>query len=387
MTVTTQTASGNSAGGHAGDHSASEALGLWEPQRTLTLGQARRHSARIKVLRRALVIFSIGLAGVVGWQFSAQPAGFDLVDNPNDSVRMTNPRYSGRTADNLPYYLTAGEAVREAGKANAVTLAAPVLDFYRAPGAAVSKIMAAQGVYNDRDKVLDLAGAVDLKTDDGYQCQTAQAHIKARDKIINGEEPIACQGNFGTVNGNAFEIANNYKTFVFKGGMNAVIERDATLASKRSGSSSVGLGFGGDGPIAITATQGIYQSAITTLDGNVVVIQDGTRITSDNMVIERAELPKDGAPAGSLKLGEVTTINADGNFVYITPERTVRGDRGVYEREKEIITVTGNVALTQPSGAVVRGNRMVYNLRTKNAQFGERCVGENCGRVTFGTGQ
>lgn len=383
MTVTIQTATGNP----AGDNRASEALGLWEPQRTLTLGQARRHSVRIKVLRRALVVFSVALAGVVGWQFSAQPAGFDLADNPNDSVRMTNPRYSGRTADNLPYYLTAGEAVREAGKANAVMLAAPVLDFYRAPGAAVSKIMAAQGVYNDRDKVLDLAGAVDLKTDDGYQCQTAQARIMARDKIINGGEPIACQGNFGTVNGNAFEITDNYKTFIFKDGMDAVIERDASLASQGSGRNSVGLGFGGDGPIAITATQGTYQSATTTLDGNVVVIQDGTRITSDNMVIERAQLPKDGAPAGSLKLGAVTTINATGNFVYITPERTVRGDSGVYEREKEIITVTGNVALTQPSGAVVRGSRMTYNLRTKNAQFGERCVGENCGRVTFGTGQ
>lgn len=380
MTVSTPT--------DAASHSVSEALGLWEPQRTLTLGQARRHSARIKLLRRLLLAAAVAFAGVVGWQFGAQPAGFDLVDNPNDSVRMTNPRYSGRTADNLPYYLTAGEAVREAGNTNAVMLAAPVLDFYRAPGAAVSKIMAANGVYNDRDKVLDLAGSVDLKTDDGYECQTAQARIMARDKIINGDEPIACQGNFGTVNGNAFEITDNYKTFVFEAGMSAMIERDISAASNSErASASIGLGFGGDGPIAITATRGTYQSATTTLEQDVVVVQDGTTITSDTMVIERAQLPKDNAAAGSLKLGEVTTINATGNFVYQTPERTVRGDSGVYEREKEIITVTGNVALTQPSGAVVRGSRMVYNLRTKNAQFGQRCEGENCGRVTFGTGQ
>jgi len=138
------------------DHAASEALGLWEPKRTLTLQAARRHTARIVFLGRALLVLATALIGLIAWQFVNQPPGFDLADNPDESVRMTNPRYSGRTSDNLPYYLTASEAVTEAGLSNAVKLTSPILDFYRAPGAAVSKVNASKGVYNDVDKVLQV---------------------------------------------------------------------------------------------------------------------------------------------------------------------------------------------------------------------------------------
>ena len=37
------------------DHSAGEALGLWEPKRTLTLESARKHSLFIKMMRRVLI--------------------------------------------------------------------------------------------------------------------------------------------------------------------------------------------------------------------------------------------------------------------------------------------------------------------------------------------
>ena len=371
-----------------GDHSVSEALGLWEPKRTLTLEMARKHSVRIKVLRRALMVLAAGLMALVAWQFASQPSGFDLADNPEDSVRMINPRYSGRTSDNLPYYLTASEAVRETARANAVKLAAPILEFYRAPGAAVSKVVSEEGVYNDIDKVLDLKGAVDLQTDDGYACQTSAARILARDKIIDGTSPIACEGSFGSVKGNSFAITDNYKNFVFKDGMSAQIQRDAALegsSASNQDAASAGLGFAGDSPIDITANEARYQGAVTTLIGSVKVDQEGTVITAANMIIERAKAVKD--VGDSLKLGEITTIDARGNFVYITPGRRLSGDRGVYEREKEIITVTGNVALKQQGGTTVTGNKLVYNLKTKKAEFGENCTGENCGRVNFSTQQ
>lgn len=372
-----------------GDHSVSEALGLWEPKRTMTLDMARRHSVRIRFFRKVLIALAVALVGLVVWQFVSQPAGFDLDDNPEDSVRMISPRYSGRTSDNLPYYLTAGEAVREAGKANAVKLSGPVLDFYRAPGATVSKVISESGVYDDVDKVLELRGNVKLKTDDGYACETTQARIFARDKAIDGEEPIACVGGFGAVNGNAYDISDNYSVFTFKDGMSAVIERDEALSAGNDNDggsrASAQLGFAGDSPIDVSAVQAVYQSAITTLSGDVDVTQDGTKITAENMAIDRAKAS--GPDAGSLKLGEITKIDARGNFVYVTPDRTVRGDRGVYERAKEIITVTGNVSLKERGGTTVNGNKLVYNLRTKTAQFGESCTGENCGRVTFGTPQ
>jgi len=139
------------------DHAVSEGLGLWEPKRTLTLDAARRHSARIRLFRKLLVLTAVALTGAVVWQFINQPAGFDLVDNPEETVRMVNPKYSGRTSDGLPYYLTAADAVRNASASTAVNLSAPVLNFYRELGAEPSKVTALDGVYDDVDNILNLS--------------------------------------------------------------------------------------------------------------------------------------------------------------------------------------------------------------------------------------
>jgi len=207
-------------------HEASEALGLWEPTRTLTLEAARRHSARILLMQRLLIAAAILLVAVLCWQFAKQAPTRLPEDNPNDSVKMTNPRYSGRTSDNLPYKLTAASATRERQNADEVILDAPVLTFLRAEGAEDSTIRAAAGTYDDIGKVLNLTASVHLRTDDGYDCQTTHARIFAREKRIEGDKRIECTGSFGAVNGNAYEINEDYSVFVFKDGMDALLERD-----------------------------------------------------------------------------------------------------------------------------------------------------------------
>jgi len=161
------------------------------------------------------------------WQFAKQaPPGGLPEDNPNDSVKMIEPRYSGRTSDNLPYKLRADFATRERQNANEVILDAPVLTFLRAAGAEPSTIKATSGTYDDINKVLNLQAAVRLQTDDGYDCKTTHARIFAREKRIVGDERIECTGAFGEVNGNTYEILENYSVFVFKDGMDAVLERE-----------------------------------------------------------------------------------------------------------------------------------------------------------------
>ena len=79
-------------------HKTSEALGLWEPKRTLTLEAARRHSQIILMIRRVLYVFSTLLILLLVWQFVSQgPAPIEK-DNPENSVRMVNPRYTGPTS-------------------------------------------------------------------------------------------------------------------------------------------------------------------------------------------------------------------------------------------------------------------------------------------------
>lgn len=198
---------------------------LWEPRRTLTLEAARRHSMRVRVMRILLICLALASVGALIWEFMRQPG--TVFDEPvaGESVKMINPRYSGRTEDGLPFYLTAKEAVRPTINQETVELINPVLEFYRQSATSKSIVVAESGVYNDAEKILELRSSVDLNTDDGYSCQTTHARVYTQTKNIEGDEPITCTGDFGQVSGNAFEINDNYTTFIFKGGMKAVLEQ------------------------------------------------------------------------------------------------------------------------------------------------------------------
>ncbi len=207
-------------------HKASEALGLWEPKRSLTLEAARRHSARIRLMRRGLYALTAVLVAVLIWQFSSQGAPDFLEDNPEESVRMINPRYSGRTEDGLPYYLTSAEAIRTLSNDTEVELIKPVLQFFRNAQSEESVVVADTGTYDDVTKVLNLRFSVELKTDDGNFCRTTHARIYTKTKDIDGDKPIECTGPFGEIQGNAYEIRDNFKQLIFKNGMTAELDQE-----------------------------------------------------------------------------------------------------------------------------------------------------------------
>lgn len=139
--------------------------------------------------------------------------------------------------------------------------------------------------------------------------------------------------------------------------------------------------------IIIDAEKATYKGRHTILEGDVDVRQGDAQILSDIMHIYRAQSETTSIGAAAT-MGEVTRIEAEGNFSYKTPDNTVTGDRGVYERSTGVIVVTGNVSLIQPSGSRVNGTRLTYNVNTKSARFGDGCQGEACsGRVTFSVKQ
>jgi len=188
-----------------GERRISEDLGLWEPKRALTLEAALAHTRRIKVLRYILLFISVAIVGVIIWQFLSDQGGYEPVNDPSESVRMVNPRYSGRTGDGLPFYL----------------------------------IMT---------KILELETDVNLETDDGNICDTTHARIFNVEKRIEGDKAIQCIGEFGTVTGQTYAIEDAYRTFIFKDGMTADLKNEASASSDESS-----FGFGGDGPIDIKA--------------------------------------------------------------------------------------------------------------------------------------
>ena len=378
----------------ARDHTASDALGLWEPKRTLTLEAARAHTARVQLIRRALLGGAALLVGMLAYFMLTQGPQTEWTDYPDTSVRMAKPRYSGRTADGLPYQLTAMTATRQLESRNRVSLDAPELEFLRAAGAESSFVKAATGEYDDVDKVLDLRIGPDgtgterdvvLETDDGVRCETEHARIFARLKRIEGEEPITCTGEFGTVAGEAFEVNDNYTVFVFKDGMTGRIKQDAPTGTGAADGGAGGFfGPGGDGPIDITAERAEYFQGRTDLSGEVVIVQDGATVYADAVEILRDA--QQTAASGTLQLGAVREMTGTGNFRYVTEDNDVRGERGVYDRTTGLVTVTGDVSVLQPGGNTVSTDRLVYDTSTETIRFSGQCRGAGCedgNRVRF----
>ncbi len=378
---------------------------FWEPRRVLTLDAARRHSVIVFQTRRVLMVLAGLLVLVLFWFFIKAPTTIIPTDNPDEAVKMVNPVYRGQTSDNLPYRITADAAIRLLRSPDEMKLTNPVLNFLRNDAAGQSVILALSGAYNVETEVLELSQEVNLKTDDGYACTTNHARILVKDKRIEGDQSINCTGDFGQAEGNAYEINDGYSEFVFKNGMSAQLvarkasevmsaphgtapDEDITKDNNNANNSPLKLSFGGDEPIDVKADRAVYKGPKTTLSGNVLIIQGSSKIYADRMDMFREELvDADGKMVG---YGNINKIVALDNFKYETPENAVLGEKGVYERDKDIITVTGNVEFTQENSNSVSGNKMVYDLTANRVSFGGDCLGRNCkpnGRVNIRVGQ
>lgn len=148
------------------------------------------------------------------------------------------------------------------------------------------------------------------------------------------------------------------------------------------------LSFGGDDPIDVKAERAAYKGPKTVLTGDVEVQQGTSRIMSQRMDLFREKVPAENE--NGFSYGNINRIDAIGKFKYVTPENNVTGNKGVYERDKNIITVTGNVVFTQNNGNSAAGDKLTYDLTTNRAKFASNCSGQDCDnseRVEINFGQ
>lgn len=101
------------------------------------------------------------------------------------------------------------------------------------------------------------------------------------------------------------------------------------------------------GPIYIDSerTESFENERKVVLVGNVEIQQGTARLRSNTVTINFAPR-RAGAGSGIASgFGEVETMTAEGEVFYLTPELKAKGDRAVYDRVSDTITMTGNVAL------------------------------------------
>lgn len=122
------------------------------------------------------------------------------------------------------------------------------------------------------------------------------------------------------------------------------------------------------GPIDIAhADQGIFDRSARTarFRGSVDVRQARVSLKCDALDLVFAEAPAGSAPEAPLgaKLGPAERMECVGNVAYENPARRITADRGDYSARTRLITLSGNVTLTE-AGRSLRGAQMTISPDT-----------------------
>jgi lipopolysaccharide export system protein LptA len=117
-------------------------------------------------------------------------------------------------------------------------------------------------------------------------------------------------------------------------------------------------GHNSDGPVDVAADRIEVQDRAdrAILSGNVVVRQGDLTLTAARLTVAYSG---GGGP-------QLRRIDATGGVVVRGPAETARGDIGIYDLEKRIITLIGDVSLVQKD-AKVNGGRLTIDLDSGRA--------------------
>ncbi|GAA3999221.1 LptA/OstA family protein [Sphingomonas humi] len=151
------------------------------------------------------------------------------------------------------------------------------------------------------------------------------------------------------------------------------------------------------GGVALAQTQGGPVSALKGHDSNAPIdvasdrieVQDRAdrAIFAGNVKVKQAELALDTerltvayTSAGGL---QIDRLDASGGVVVRSPSETARGDFGIYDLNKRIITLIGSVRLERGESRIA-GQRLTIDLDSGRAVVdgGPAGLGESGGRVT-----
>lgn len=126
-----------------------------------------------------------------------------------------------------------------------------------------------------------------------------------------------------------------------------------------------GFSTGSDQPIQIEADRLEIRDPekIAIYTGNVRVQQGVTTLKTTELRVHYTGEAKDGAPGSA-----VDRIEAGSPVLIQSEGQTATGDRAVFEMARDLVTVSGNVVLTQGDN-VVRGGQLTIDLKSKMARM------------------
>jgi lipopolysaccharide export system protein LptC len=188
----------------------------WQPRRQLTLEQARRRSAFLKVWRRICVAVAAAAAGSIALAmiFHTLGGGFQMDREiaAEQTLTMVAPRFTGRQENGQAYEITANTARRRALGESVMLLDRPV--FKSQSG---QTLTATRGVYDPDRQSVELFEQVTATDSNGAKFTTGYAMVDAENNIVRGAEPLLGRSNLGEVRADSYELHKNGGHIIMRG--------------------------------------------------------------------------------------------------------------------------------------------------------------------------
>jgi len=183
---------------------------------------AARHSARVKNLRRAIVLgAALTTAGLIWYSwfrtheigdahFSLESFGIS-----GDKITMEHPRMTGLKRDGKPYDVTADMGVQNP-KDPAHTVLTKLNAKLRMADDSETRILGDSGTYDSNAQILDLSGNVHVRGVN-FDLSMRSASMNFKNNVFNSKEPVRFDFNDGWIEADSLSSSENFDQITFQG--------------------------------------------------------------------------------------------------------------------------------------------------------------------------
>ncbi len=198
---------------------------------------ARRHSRRVRFLKRVLPVLAIGIAvGFAGYSWWITPgkisvdlAASGIVDG---KLVMAAPKLDGFTKDKLPYTMTATRAIQELGNMDRFELE-DIIAVLPMSETVKADIKAATGVFDNKAQKLDITSPIRIVTNDGMEADLTDAKIDIKTGRLETGKPVDIRLENSRIQSNTFVVEDNGKVLVFEDNVRMVLRPDELKARQK----------------------------------------------------------------------------------------------------------------------------------------------------------
>jgi lipopolysaccharide export system protein LptC len=194
----------------------------WSARARSTAMEALRYTQFVGVMKRALSVAAFAvIAAVLAYFFVArQPArvtmGYERLGHVENDLAMVKPRLSGQDAKGNPFVITADAAVQDAGNPKRAKLTKVEADLALDRNGWLNAD-AAGGVVDMNAGTLELAGGINVFSDEGYELHTQSASVDINKGVVHGRQEVTGQGPLGSLRADRFQFDRTSKILTLDG--------------------------------------------------------------------------------------------------------------------------------------------------------------------------